>query len=138
MTQFTPEDFTKFGVGALPGLIGIEFTSVEPQLLEARTPVRPELLAPNGYLHAGTVVSIADTLCGYGTMANLPEGATGFTTIELKSNFLGTARDGAVLCEARPVHLGRTTQVWDADVTNEATERKIATFRCTQLILWPK
>ncbi|MEV8376195.1 PaaI family thioesterase [Kribbella sp. NPDC056861] len=138
MTQYTPEDFTKFGVGALPGLIGIEFTSVAQDLLQARTPVRPELLAPNGYLHAGTVVSIADTLCGYGTMANLPEGATGFTTIELKSNFLGTARDGVVLCEARPIHLGRTTQVWDADVTNESTSRKIATFRCTQMILWPK
>ncbi|WBQ08138.1 PaaI family thioesterase [Kribbella sp. CA-293567] len=138
MTRHTPEDFTKFGAGALPGLIGIEFTSVEQDLLQARTPVRPELLAPNGYLHAGTVVSIADTLCGYGTMANLPEGATGFTTIELKSNFLGTARDGAVLCEARPVHLGRTTQVWDADVSNEQTGRRIATFRCTQLILWPK
>ena len=138
MTMYTPEELTKYGAGALPGLIGIEFTSVEPALITARTPVRAELLAPNGYLHAGTVVSIADTLCGYGTIINLPEGATGFTTIELKSNFLGTARDGAVLCEARPVHLGRTTQVWDADVTNETTGRKIATFRCTQLVLWPK
>lgn len=138
MTKYTPEELTKYGAGALPGLIGIEFTSVEAELIKARTPVRAELLAPNGYLHAGTVVSIADTLCGYGTIVNLPEGATGFTTIELKSNFLGTAREGAVLCEARPVHLGRTTQVWDAEVANEATGRKIATFRCTQMILWPK
>jgi 1,4-dihydroxy-2-naphthoyl-CoA hydrolase len=138
MALHTPEEFTKFGAGALPGLIGIEFTSVEQNLLKARTPVRPELLAPNGYLHAGTVVSIADTLCGYGTIANLPEGATGFTTIELKSNFLGTAREGAVLAEASPLHLGRTTQVWDATVTNEQTGRMIATFRCTQMILWPK
>ncbi|NEA30482.1 PaaI family thioesterase [Streptomyces sp. SID13031] len=138
MTKYTAEELTKYGAGALPGLIGIEFTSVEAELIKARTPVRAELLAPNGYLHAGTVVSIADTLCGYGTIVNLPEGATGFTTIELKSNFLGTAREGAVLCEARPIHLGRTTQVWDAEVTNEDTGRKIATFRCTQLILWPK
>jgi uncharacterized protein (TIGR00369 family) len=138
MTKYTPEYLNKFGVGSLPGLIGIDFTSVTPELLQARTPVRPELLAPNGYLHAGTVVSIADTLCGYGTIVNLPEGATGFTTIELKSNFLGTAREGAVLCEAHPVHLGRTTQVWDAEVTNEDTGRKIATFRCTQMVLWPK
>lgn len=138
MTKYTPEGFNEFGAGSLPGLIGVELTSVTPELLTARTPVRAELLAPNGYLHAGTVVSIADTLCGYGTVVNLPEGATGFTTIELKSNFLGTARDGAVLAEARPVHLGRTTQVWDAEVSNEQTGRKIATFRCTQMILWPK
>lgn len=132
------ETLTKFGAGRLPGLIGVEITSVEPELLRGRTVVRDELLAPNGFLHAGSVVSIADTLCGYGTIVNLPEGATGFTTIELKSNFLGTAREGVVLCEARPVHRGRTTQVWDAEVTVEATGRTIAVFRCSQMVLWPK
>lgn len=136
--KYTPEALNEFGANSLPGLIGIELTSVSPELLQARTPVRASLLAPNGYLHAGTVVSIADTLCGYGTIVNLPEGATGFTTIELKSNFLGTAREGVVLCEARPVHLGRTTHVWDADITDETTGRRIATFRCTQMILWPR
>jgi len=81
---------------------------------------------------------IADTSCGYGCVALLPEGAKGFTTIELKSNFLGTAREGAIYCRATPVHLGRTTQVWDAVVTIEGTEKKIALFRCTQMVLWPK
>ena len=71
-------------------------------------------------------------------MALLPQGASGFTTLELKSNFLGTTRDGAIACRATPVHLGRTTQVWDAVVTIEGTERKIALFRCTQMVLWPK
>ncbi|HCK84598.1 MAG TPA: competence protein ComA, partial [Hyphomonadaceae bacterium] len=55
----------------------------------------------------------------------------GFTTIELKANFLGTARDGAVACEARLVHGGRTTQVWDAEAKHEATGKTIALFRCT-------
>jgi uncharacterized protein (TIGR00369 family) len=98
--------------------------------------VRKALMAPNGYLHAGTVVTLADTCCGYGTVAALPEGAKGFTTIELKSNFLGTAREGHIACRATPVHLGRTTQVWDAVVTSEATGAKIALFRCTQMVLW--
>jgi uncharacterized protein (TIGR00369 family) len=135
---FSAEMLNKFGERFLPGLIGVEITSVEPESLRGRTVVRDELFAPNGFLHAGAVVSIADTLCGYGTIVNLPEGATGFTTVELKSNFVGTAREGVVLCEARPVHRGRTTQMWDADVTAESTGRTIAVFRCTQMVLWPK
>ena len=75
-------------------------------------------MAPNGFLHAASVIALADTSCGYGCVAYLPQGANGFTTIELKSNFLGTAREGAIACRA-PVHLGRTTQVWDAVVTVE-------------------
>jgi uncharacterized protein (TIGR00369 family) len=100
--------------------------------------VQKSVMAPNGYLHAASIVALADTSCGYGCIAALPEGASGFTTIELKANFLGTARDGAILCRAAPVHLGRTTQVWDAAVSAEASGAKIALFRCTQMVLWPK
>ena len=93
-------------------------------------------MAPNGFLHAASVIALADTSCGYGCVTHLPPGASGFTTLELKSNFLGTAREGAILCRATPVHLGRTTQVWDAEVSVEGAERKIALFRCTQMVLW--
>jgi 1,4-dihydroxy-2-naphthoyl-CoA hydrolase len=98
-------------------------------------PVRPDLLAPNGYLHAGAVVALADTACGYGCFASLPESGTGFTTIELKTNFLGTAREGTLDCEATRVHGGRTTQVWDATVRRD-DGKTLALFRCTQLILY--
>jgi len=98
----------------------------------------PFLLAPNGFLHAGSVVSLADTCAGYGCIANLPEGAQGFTTIELKSNYLATAREGVVECVATAAHLGRTTQVWDAIATVKATAKKLVLFRCTQLVLYPK
>ena len=97
----------------------------------------PHLVAPNGYLHAGTVVALADTSAGYGCMAHLPEGARGFTTIELKSNHMGTAREGTIVATATPAHLGRTTQVWDSVVTHAETGKTIALFRCTQLILYP-
>jgi uncharacterized protein (TIGR00369 family) len=100
-----------------------------------RLPLREELLAPNGYLHAGTVVGLADSACGYGCLASLPESATGFTTIELKANFLATAREGTLACEAHLVHGGRTTQVWDATVTRD-DGKTLALFRCTQLILY--
>jgi uncharacterized protein (TIGR00369 family) len=136
--ELTPEVFNSRGAGHLPGLVGLQILSVTPAGVESRLEVRQDLMAPNGYLHAATVIALADTSCGYGCVALLPQGASGFTTIELKSNFLGTARDGAIACRATPVHLGRTTQVWDALVTIEGTDRKIALFRCTQMVLWPK
>ncbi len=122
----------------LPGYLGIEIVDVAPQTLRSRMPVRPLHMAPNEFLHAASVVALADTTCGYATLAHLPEGALSFTTVELKSNHLGTVRDGAVACTATAQHLGRTTQVWDAVVTDEASGRKLALFRCTQMILWPK
>ena len=126
------------GQGTLPGLIGIEFLSIEPGRLASRLTLRPELLAPNGYLHAATIIALADTTCGYGTIADLPNGAENFTTIELKSNFLNTAREGGIACIATRVHNGRTTQVWDAQVMDEASDKMIALFKCTQLILYPR
>ncbi len=123
--------------GYLPGLMGIEFLTMEPGRLSSRLPIRSELLAPNGYLHAAAVIALADTACGYGTISDLPDGANNFTTIELKSNFLGTAREGVITCTATRLHGGRTTQVWDAEVKDERG-KTIALFRCTQLILYPK
>ena len=124
--------------GYLPGLMGIEFLSMEPGRLTSRLSVRPELLAPNGYLHAAVIVALADTTCGYGTMTDLPAGAQNFTTIELKSNFLGTAREGSISCTATRVHGGRTTQIWGATITDKASGKTLALFRCTQLILYPR
>lgn len=131
----TIEELNRRSKGHLPGLIGMETVALDATSITMRLSVRPELLAPNGFLHAATVVALADTTCGYGTMATLPEGATGFTTIELKTNFVGTARDGIILCRGSAVHLGRSTQVWDATVTTEDSGRTIAVFRCTQIIL---
>ncbi len=138
MTAKAAVDFKRFGDGYLPGLVGVEILTVTRELVESRLAVRREVMAPNGFLHAASVIALADTSCGYGCVANLPEGASGFTTIELKANFLGTTREGAIACRATPVHLGRTTQVWDAVVSIEGSEKKIATFRCTQMVLWPK
>jgi uncharacterized protein (TIGR00369 family) len=134
----TVEDWNSAGAEYLPGLLGMTFRKVEPDEVIAVMPVRQALSAWNGFLHAGSVVSLADTCCGYGTVRSLPAGASGFTTIELKSNFLGTAREGTIVCTARPLHQGRTTQVWDARVQREGSDNAIAHFRCTQLILWPK
>jgi 1,4-dihydroxy-2-naphthoyl-CoA hydrolase len=134
----TLEQINARGQGTLPGLLGIQFISYEAGLLKSQLAIRPELLAPNGYLHAATVVALADTTCGYGVFFDLPEGAQNFTTIELKSNFLNTAREGVIACVGTRIHNGRTTQVWDATVTDEASGKMLALFRCTQLILYPR
>ena len=136
--EVTAERLTRQNEARLPGLLGLEVLEVAAGRLAARLTVRTHHLAGNGYLHAATVIALADTCCGYGTMAHLPEGATGFTTIELKTNFLGTALEGGIHCNATPSHLGRSTQVWDAVVTEETKGRTIALFRCTQMVLWPK
>ena len=132
------DELNERGVGRLPGLIGLEVLEAEEGRLATRLELRDELLAPNGYLHAATIVALADTSCGYGTYVGLPEGAQGFTTVELKSNFLGTRRSGTIECEARLAHGGRTTQVWDATVVDAEDGKPLALFRCTQLILYPR
>ena len=134
---FDIKSFIELGRGRLPGLIGIQVDEVEAGRARMHLPLRDELLAPNGYLHAATVVALADSACGYACIASLPEGATGFTTIELKTNFLGTALEGTLYCESQLLHGGRTTQVWDATVTDEAG-KTLALFRCTQLLLYPR
>lgn len=128
--------FNRFGADYLPGLLGIVVNQVEKHYVRAELTIRKAVLA-HGILHAGTIVSLADTACGYGCLASLPEGASSFSTLELKSNFMGTAREGGIVCEARAIHVGRMTQVWDATVRHRETDKLLATFRCTQMILWP-
>ena len=132
------EHLNKIGIGKLPGHLGIVVTHADGSGVAAQIAVTETHMAPNGYLHAGTVVALADTCAGYGCVLSLPPGATGFTTVELKSNHVGTAKEGTIVGSAKPVHLGKTTQVWDTVVTHKDTGKTIALFRCTQMILYAK
>lgn len=133
-----PAFFQALGREHLPETIGLRITEVSDGLLRAEFDIRKALLAPNGYLHAASVVGLADTAAGYACFAHLPDGASSFTTIELKCNFIGTATSGTVECTATAAHLGRTTQVWDAVVRSAGAAPPLALFRCTQSILWPR
>ncbi len=126
------------GSGRLPSLLGLEVLELAEGSARMRMEVGERHLASNGYLHAASVVALADTTAGYGCVASLPDGAIGFTTIELKSNHLATQLDGALLSEGALAHGGRTTQVWDVTVTGEGSGKKIALFRCTQMVLYPR
>ncbi len=132
----TAAAFRAAQIGYLPGVLGFDWTDVRRGFACGRVELGKQHLAPNGYLHAATIVALADTACGYGCLMSLPEGATGFTTAELKANFLGTTLEGGVTCDARLVHGGRTTQVWDAEVKSELTGKTLALFRCTQIVLY--
>ena len=132
--ELTLEQLRELGSSGFPGLLGIDFREAGDGWVRASLELEEKHMAPNGYLHAGTVVGFADSACGYGCILGLPEGATGFTTIELKTNFLRSAWEGTIECEARRLHGGRTTQVWDATVT-DPEGRAMALFRATQLIL---
>jgi 1,4-dihydroxy-2-naphthoyl-CoA hydrolase len=134
MPQPSLDELNAYGRNHLPELVGFEVVEVSPGLLRARMKIEQKLLAPNGYLHAASVIALADSACGYGTIHDLPASASGFTTIELKCNFIGTARDGALHCEARRMHGGQSTQVWDATVSRD-DGKTIALFRCTQIML---
>jgi uncharacterized protein (TIGR00369 family) len=133
--EITAERFHERQADTLPGRFALVVTRIEEGRLDAEVALQPWMLAPNGYLHAASVLLLADTAAGYASIAHLPQGAKNFTTIELKSNFLGTVREGTIRTECRAEHLGRTTHVWSATVFG-AAERKLALFRCTQLILW--
>ncbi|MDH3666502.1 MAG: PaaI family thioesterase [Paracoccaceae bacterium] len=132
------EGWNARGADYLPGHLGMQFDRVEAEAVEARLAVARRHMAWNGFLHAGTITALADTCCGYGAVAALPDGADGFTTLDLSTSFVSTVREGVILCRATPAHLGRRTQVWDAKVSAEETGRALAHFRCTQLVLWPK
>jgi len=136
--MITADQFNQMATDHLPGHLGMRITQISGREVRAELPVAQHLMAPNGYMHAGGLVTLADTAAGCGCRANLPAGASGFTTVELKSNFLGTARDGMLDAVATLVHAGRTTQVWDATVTHRETGRTLALFRCTQLVIYPR
>lgn len=136
--QLTTTYWNDRSKGRLPGMLGVNLLEIQVGRAVGEIALRPELWAPNGFLHAATVIGLADTLCGYACVASLPEGASGFTTVETKSNHLGTATEGTISCTATMVHGGRTTQVWDATVTHKETGKTIALFRCTQMVLWPR
>ncbi len=122
----------------VPGQMGCVFDHAAPELVLGHIDVTGTLIAGTGFLFAPAIIALADTCAAIGCGANIPAGAS-FTTIELKSNFLASARVGErVSCRCTPAHVGRQTHVWDAVVTNETTGRTIALFRCTQMVLLPR
>lgn len=138
MENLTFGYFNENALENLPGHLGLIVTKVACGHMEMELEVEEKHLAINGYLHAGTVVTLADTAAGNGCLANLPDHAIGFTTIELKCNLINTVRSGKIICYSKCLHAGRTTQVWESKVMEAETQTLMAAFTCTQLVLYPR
>lgn len=138
MSQERVARLNEFARHKHPGLVGVELEICEADLVTGKMIVTEPVIAGTGFLWAPVVITLADWLCAAGMSPNLPEGAS-FTTVELKTNFLGSATEGEIVSgRAVPVHRGKSTHVWDVEVRNETKNRVIALFRCTQMILYPK
>jgi 1,4-dihydroxy-2-naphthoyl-CoA hydrolase len=125
------------GGTGVAGRLGVKIEHSEPDLLRASMTLRDEhLMTASGLVHAGTVFAFADTCTGWACLLGLGDGVGGFTTIEGKINLTATAERGdRLIGEARLMHRGRTTEVWDATVVRERDDRVIAYYRCTQALL---
>lgn len=117
------------------GVLGIDVTLSEKDRIEARMLVRPDMCNPVRVLHGGAIMSFADTLGAMGASMNLPEGAAGTTTLESKTNFIGSAREGeTVVAVCTPIHIGRRTSIWQTKITSEAG-KTVALVTQTQMVL---
>jgi 1,4-dihydroxy-2-naphthoyl-CoA hydrolase len=134
--DYTAESFNHKSRGLFPELVGMKIISIEANKIVAEMPITQKLFAPNGFVHAGSIITLADTAAGISTKAHLPQNARTFTTLELKSNFIRGQKEGVLIAESEPEHLGRTTQVWRVIVRDKASQKKVAIFSCTQLILY--
>ena len=116
--------------------LGIEFTEVGDDFLRARVPVDERTRQPFGLLHGGVSVVLAETLGSVGAYHASPEGwlAVG---LDINANHLRAARSGWVTGTARPVHIGKTTQVWQIDMVNDAGELTCVSL-ITMAMLAPK
>ncbi len=119
--------------GTFAGVLGMEFTHLGPDHVEAVLAVRQEHKQPWGIVHGGAVMTLADTVSGAGAYMNLARGQE-TVTVELKINLIGAVRDGTIRAEARPLHRGRTTSIWEARITDEAG-RLVAVSLSTHLVL---
>ena len=138
MMKRSPSFFHQTDSDNLPGVMGIRCIELGDTHSIMEMKVQQQHMNLMDSIHGGSVVSLADTAAGYGTYSNLPQGAQGFTTIELKCNFIRAITEGTLRCRADCIHQGKTTQVWDATVVDAHSGRKIAEFRCTQMILYPR
>ncbi|MEB3197768.1 MAG: hotdog fold thioesterase [Candidatus Sericytochromatia bacterium] len=122
--------------GTLTDVLGIELLAVGRDLVRARMPVTRAVHQPFGLLHGGASVVLAETVASIGAWMNVDQQREIAVGLEINANHLRAVRDGSVSAEARPIHRGRTTQVWEVHI-RDAKDRLVCISRCT-LAVSPK
>ena len=120
--------------GTLGDTLGIELLEVSATCVRARMPVTRAVHQPFGLLHGGASVALAETVASIGGWMNVDRETQGAVGLEINANHLRAKRDGAVTAEARPIHLGRTTQVWEVRILDEA-DKLVCISRCTLAVV---
>ena len=113
--------------GTFAGVLGMRFTRLTPERVEATLDIRPELKQPWGIIHGGAVMTLADTVAGAGAFMNVGPGQES-VTIELKINLIRAVREGTIRAEAVPLHRGRSTSIWETRVTDRLGRLVAATL----------
>lgn len=131
--ETTTQALQALHVGTVVEHLGIEFTEVGDQHLSARMPVDTRTRQPYGMLHGGASVVLAETLGSVAAILCLPpeQVAVG---LEVNANHVRAARDGWVTGRVTPIHVGRSTHVWQIEV-RDARERLVCTSRITMSVL---
>lgn len=132
----TLDKLNAWNQGCAVSHLGIEFTEIGDDFLRARVPVDARTKQPYGLLHGGVSVALAETLGSCGAAFSCPAGhrAVG---LDINANHLRGATSGWETGTTRPVHIGRSTQVWQIDLTNDAGEPTCVS-RITMAVLAPK
>ena len=130
------EVLTTMHVGTAVAHLGMEFLEVGDDFIRARVPVDERTKQPYGLLHGGVSVVLAETLGSCGAASTAPEGYR-CVGLDINANHLKGATSGWVTGITRPVHIGRTTQVWQIDLSNDAGELTCVS-RITMAVLAPR
>jgi 1,4-dihydroxy-2-naphthoyl-CoA hydrolase len=135
-SPITVEGLTAVSQNTAVSYLGIEFLEIGDDYLTARVPVDHRTHQPYGLLHGGVSVVLAETLGSTGAACACEPGSK-VVGLDINANHLKGVRSGWVIGTARPVHIGRTTQVWQIDLRNEAGELTCVS-RITMAVLAPR
>ena len=128
-----PEKLIGFG-GGLPRAMGVKITLASKKKVVAELPVAPIVLNRNARANGGALMAFADCVGAAGTVMNLPEGYV-TTTLESKTNFLGAGVGPILKAVSIPLHLGRTTMVWQTTIRNSCDNSRVAIITQTQIMI---
>lgn len=133
--ETTVEDLNKFAVRTMSNHVGIEITEIGDDFLKARMPVDDRTRMPRGILHGGASCVLAETVGSVASFLCIDLEKYVAAGLEINANHLRGISEGYVLATARPIHLGRTTHVWDIRIEAEETKKLICISRLTVAII---